>query len=144
MRMSRPYVAQLESPDDVSPMTASWSPILATAGPPESPTHVCDGAGRKRKSSSVYEVMAVVPERLRRFCVASGPVAPKPMSRISRPMYESSNSFTKTLSGATGAVAARPTTAMSFTSVSSSKSGCTRDVVTLMKVPFFFDGSEPK
>src|SRR3954468_875004 len=84
--MSRAIDAQPASPDDVTPTIASTPPTIANAGPPESPSHVCDGAGAKPSSSADSDAITVAPVRWRGAAVPRAAARPKPTRRSGPPI----------------------------------------------------------
>jgi hypothetical protein len=76
MRVCRAYWVQLASPDDATPTTCSPVPSSKSAGPPESPSHACDGAACETSRRSSIESITEVPLRRSGGAVSFATVQP--------------------------------------------------------------------
>jgi hypothetical protein len=144
-RVSVAPAAQLGSPEDVTPTITSTPPIVAKAGPPESPLHVCDGDGESCSALTVRDARVAVPVRFSAGEVSLGPVRPKPTSRRESPTEAASSGAGGNGHGVApaGGSSARSTIATSFASVAGSKAGCTWAARRGTSVPPF-GGAAPK
>ena len=112
----------------MTPTIASTPPTVANAGPPESPSHVCDGDGANVSSVAVSDASAVMPAR---FCggeVSPAAVSPKPTSRSAVPTAEASSGAPGKGHGVApaGASSASSAIATSLASVPASNAGWRR------------------
>src|SRR5205823_10974650 len=86
-----------------TPVSTVDAPSAKSAGPPESPTHGCDGDAAAVKSSAPTAITLAVPVRLGPESPAFGPVVPKPTAAKPAPTNDASTARESIASGATGA-----------------------------------------
>jgi len=108
------------SPVDVMPIRYSTPPICANAGPPESPKHVCDGAGTNENWLAENLSMRLAPQRLRGGAPSSIEVRPNPTRRIALPSNDASKGLAHTGTGSIAGLIASTTTPRSLACVAAS------------------------